>query len=151
MAYPLLKLLHIAAAVIFLGNITTGAFWVRHAARPRRPDRLAEAMDGIVRSDAVFTLPAVAVLAASGIGTAMAAGFPLDAGWIAWGAGLLAVSGLLYLPLAFLQRRLRDVARRAGDRWEACAPLLLRWNVLGLASLLAAWGAMAAMVLKIPR
>ena len=35
MAYLLFKLLHIVAVVLFLGNVTTGVFWVRHAARHR--------------------------------------------------------------------------------------------------------------------
>ena len=49
--YLVLKLLHVAAVIAFLGNITTGLFWHRHAARTRDPKLLAFTMGGIIRSD----------------------------------------------------------------------------------------------------
>ena len=57
--YLFLKVLHVLAVVAFLGNITTGLFWHRHAARTRDPKLLAHAMDGIIRSDRIFTIPGV--------------------------------------------------------------------------------------------
>ena len=35
--YLALKLLHIVAVILFLGNITTGLFWHAHAARTKQP------------------------------------------------------------------------------------------------------------------
>jgi len=32
-AYSLAKLVHVAAVVLFLGNVTLGLFWVSHAQR----------------------------------------------------------------------------------------------------------------------
>ena len=49
--YLALKLLHVVAVIVFLGNITTGLFWHAHAARTRDPKLLAHTMDGIIRSD----------------------------------------------------------------------------------------------------
>lgn len=151
MVYLLFKLLHVVAVVLFLGNITTGVFWVRHAARHRSPPRLAEAMAGVIRSDRVFTVPAVLVIIASGGLAAWQGGWPmLRTGWIAWGIGLFVLSGLVFAALAPLQHRLRVLAGREDIGWDDCAPLLRRWNRIGIASLLPAWLALAAMVLKVP-
>ena len=62
-----MKLLHIAAVIAFLGNITTGLFWHVHAARTRDPRLLAHTMNGIIRSDRLFTVPGVVVIIATGI------------------------------------------------------------------------------------
>lgn len=152
MIYLLFKLLHIVAVVLFLGNISTGVFWVHHAARGRSPARLADAMDGVIRSDRLFTIPAVFLLAAGGVLAAVVAGLPLlRTGWIAWGLGLFLLSGLLFAPVARLQRSLRDTGRQPDAQWATCEPLLRRWTWLGLASLSAAWAALAVMVLKLPQ
>jgi uncharacterized membrane protein len=57
--YLLIKLLHITAVIAFIGNIAAGRFWHAHAARTRDPKLLAHTMDGIIRSDRLFTVPGV--------------------------------------------------------------------------------------------
>ena len=54
-----LKLLHILGVVMFIGNITTGVFWHKHAERTRNPRLIAHAMEGVIRSDRLFTIPGV--------------------------------------------------------------------------------------------
>ena len=152
MHYLGFKLLHIAVAVLFLGNITTGLFWIGHAKRYRMPARIAETMDGVIRSDRLFTLPCVLLIAASGFIAAVLGGFAplLRIGWIAAALALFSLSGLFFIWLAPLQRRIRDYAARPDADWAMCERMLRRWERIGLASLLAAWGALAVMVLKIP-
>ena len=152
MHYLAFKLLHIAVVVLFLGNITMGLFWMRHAKRYRVPARIAETMDGVIRSDRLFTLPCVLLIATSGFAAAVLGGFApiLRVGWIVSALALFALSGLLFIWLAPLQRRIRDYAARPDADWVMCQQMLLRWERIGLASLLAAWGALVVMVLKIP-
>src|SRR5258705_9877589 len=69
--YLWLKLIHVSAVIAFLGNITTGLFWHRHAARTRDPRLLAFTMDGIIRSDRIFTVPGVIVILTAGIFAAL--------------------------------------------------------------------------------
>jgi uncharacterized membrane protein len=108
-----LKFLHIAAVVIFIGNITTGLFWHRHAARTRDPRLLAHTMDGIIRSDRLFTIPSVIVIVITGILAAIQGHLPLlHTGWIACTIVLFTVSGLVFMfSVVPLQRQLRDLAR----------------------------------------
>ena len=74
--YLALKLLHVVAVIVFLGNIFTGLFWHAHAARTRDPKLLAHTMDGIIRSDRWFTLPGVVVIIAAGVFLAVVRALP---------------------------------------------------------------------------
>ncbi len=151
MIYLWLKLLHLTAVVLFLGNITTGLFWIHRIKHRRSPAALADAMDGIIGSDRLFTIPAVAFIILSGFSAAVFGGLPvLRVGWIAWGLGLFAFSGLMFLWLAPLQRRIRDYALQPDADWDTCRAMLGRWDLFGAASLIPAWIAFALMVLKIP-
>lgn len=75
--YLWIKLLHVAAVFIFLGNIATGLFWKAHADRSRDPRIIAHTLDGIIRSDRLFTIPGVVLIPIGGIGAAIVAGLPM--------------------------------------------------------------------------
>ena len=115
--YLLMKLLHIAAVTVFLGNITMGLFWHAHAARTRDPRLLAHTMDGIIRSDRIFTVPGVIGIIVTGIAAAIYGNLPiLRTGWILWTLILFALSGLTFMiRVAPMQRQLRTLAE-AGVR-----------------------------------
>ena len=132
--YLLLKLLHVIAVIAFLGNITTGLFWHAHAARTRDPRLLAHTMEGIIRSDRLFTVPGVI-------------------GWILGTLVLFSISGLVFmLRVAPLQRQLRALAEaglRSGafehTRYQALA---VRWEVWGAVALLTPVAGLVLMVFK---
>lgn len=50
MLYLALKFLHIVAAIIFVGNITTSAFWAAQAHKSRDLRLIASTFDGIIRA-----------------------------------------------------------------------------------------------------
>ena len=54
--YLWLKLVHILAVILFIGNIVTGLFWHKHALRTGDARLIAHAMDGVLRSDRLFTM-----------------------------------------------------------------------------------------------
>ena len=151
--YLLLKLVHIAAVIVFLGNIATGLFWHAHAARTRDPRLLAHAMEGIIRSDRLFTLPGVVVIVAAGVALAIYRQFPLlSTGWIAWTLVLLSISGFIFAArVAPLQRQMRALAA-AGQIGTFDYPqyraLAIRWELWGAAALLTPLAGLALMVLK---
>lgn len=151
--YLLMKLLHIVAVIAFLGNVTTGLFWHFHAARTRDPRLLAHTMDGIIRSDRLFTIPGVVVIIATGIATAVIGGFPLlRTGWILWTLVLFTASGLIFMGLvAPLQRQLLPLAQ-AGTAGAFDYPgyqrLARRWEIWGAVALLTPAAGLVLMVLK---
>lgn len=151
--YLWLKLAHIVAVILFLGNITTGLFWHAHAARTRDPRLLAHTMDGIIRSDRWFTGPGVVLILLTGIWNAIQAGLPiLGTGWILWALILFAVSGIAFAArVAPLQVRLREMARHgtvAAFDWPAYHALARRWEAWGAVALLTPVAALVLMVLK---
>lgn len=154
MHYLILKLVHVAAVVLFLGNITLGLFWMSHAMRSGEARIIAHAMDGIIRSDRWFTVPAVLAIIGAGVGAAVLGQMRLlHTGWIAWSLVLFSFSGLIFgTVLAPLQRRIRDYASQAGADFDiaACRALVRRWDAWGWASLAPVWIALALMVLKLP-
>jgi uncharacterized membrane protein len=146
-------LLHIAAVIAFLGNITSGLFWHIHAARTRDPRLLAHTMDGIIRSDRLVTMPGVVVIVATGIVTAVVGGLPLlRTGWILWTLVLFTLSGVIFMGFVVpLQRQLLALAQAGmagGFDYAGYAKVARRWEVWGAAALLTPVAGLVLMVLK---
>jgi uncharacterized membrane protein len=95
--YSSLKLIHLIAVMIFLGNIITGLFWMRIAVKTKDLKIIAFAMKGIIKTDRYFTLPGVVVITAGGFLAAIYGHFPiLKTGWIFWSIIMFSISGLVF-------------------------------------------------------
>ena len=154
MIYLALKFFHIVGVILFVGNITTGVFWKAHADKSRDPKIIAHALDGILRSDRLFTLPGVFIVLVSGFAAAIVAGLPLlRTMWIAGGLGLFTITGIVFTArVAPIQRQMRDLARSSTDAmsfdWPAYQQLSRGWAIWGSIALLAPALAAALMVFK---
>jgi len=152
--YLLLKALHLLAVVMFLGNVTTGLFWKAHADRTRDPRIIAHALDGIIRSDRLFTLPGAALIVLAGFAAAELGGWPVfGTGWIWWSLTLFGVSGVLFaVAVAPLQTRMRDLARSSETHADlergGYRRLSIAWEVWGALALLTPLAAFVLMILK---
>ncbi len=152
--YLLLKLIHVAGVVLFLGNIVTGVFWHQHAWRTRDPRLLAHTMAGIIRSDRLFTTPGVLIIAIAGVAAAMAGRIPiLGTGWILWSIVLFVISGAVFgTRIAPLQRQLLALARAGVEQppfnEASYTQLAARWKIWAAVATLAPVIAAALMVLK---
>src|SRR5436190_16208747 len=154
-AYTLLKLVHIIAVITFLGNITTGLFWMRIADKTNNFSIISFTMKGIITSDKWFTIPGVIVISAGGFGAAIGGGLPLlRTGWIFWSIVLFSLSGMIFTTkLAPLQKKIlqltknAETARSSHDLYQAS---LQQWEMWGLTALLTPLTAVVMMVLKIP-
>lgn len=153
MIYLVLKVVHIVSVVMFLGNITTGIFWKEHADRTRDAKAIAHALDGIIRSDRMFTIPGVLGIVFAGVGTAMVGHLPiLGTGWIFWSLVLFSISGLTFgIWVAPLQRKMLALMRAGAagtPDWAAYQSLSRTWAFWGAVALLAPAAALVLMVLK---
>jgi uncharacterized membrane protein len=152
--YLLAKLLHVVAVILFLGNITTGLFWHLHAARTKDARLLAHTMDGIIRSDRIFTVPGVVLIIVTGIAAAIYGQLPiLRTGWILWTLVLFLAAGVIFMiRVAPLQRRLRALAQAGVQSgsfdYAAYRALAVRWELWGAAALLTPFAGLVLMVLK---
>jgi uncharacterized membrane protein len=156
MMYLILKAIHIFAIMLFLGNITTGLFWMHYAVRTKSQEVINHTIKSIIQADKIFTIPGVIVIVASGIGLALYAHFPmLKTSWILWPILLFITSGIAFgLKVTPLQNRIYTLTSTsktmANEDWYLFRKLLKNWDVWGLVALLTPFIAFGMMVLKVP-
>ena len=154
MIYLSFKFLHIVGAILFLGNIITGVFWKAHADKSRDPQIIAHALDGILRSDRLFTIPGVIIILVSGFAAAIVGGYSLfRTDWIAGGIGLFTITAIVFMArIAPIQRQMRDLARSSAGQatfdWPTYQKLSRAWAIWGSIAVLAPVVAAALMVFK---
>jgi uncharacterized membrane protein len=151
--YLALKAIHVLSVVLFLGNIITGVFWKIHADRVADLRARAQALDGIIRSDALFTLPGVLLIIATGVWMAIEGGLPMfSTDWILWSIVLFGVSGVAFaVGVAPLQKKLlANVRAGLGGQWNESEyhRLSRGWQVWGVVATGAPLIALFLMVLK---
>jgi len=147
-----LKLIHVLAVALFLGNITTGIFWKANADRTKDPRIIANMLEGIIRADRLFTMPPIVFILIGGIGAAMAGHVPLlGTGWIFWSIVLFTLSGIAFMAQVVpLQRKMLALARRSSETldWAAYRALSHRWEIWGALALATPALAAVLMVMK---
>ena len=154
MLYLGLKLLHVIAVILFLGNITTGLFWKFHADQTRDPRLIETVLRGITRSDRWFTIPGVIAITLFGFVAAIVGHYPiLRTGWIFWSIVLFTISGWAFMSqVTRLQGAMTRLAHAgvAGGKfdWDTYHALSRRWEFWGAVALLAPALAVVLMVLK---
>ena len=152
--YIALKILHVAAVVIFLGNLVTGILWKLHGDETKDPVIIRHTMAGLIRADRWFTIPGVALILIGGFGAALIGGLPLlRTRWILAGIILFAISGFAYTrQVVPLQRQMLAVARSGVESatfdWDKYRALSRSWNVWGTIALIAPVLAMIGMIAK---
>lgn len=109
----LLRLLHVLGAAVLFGTGAGIAFFMVMAERSRDPRIIAHVAGLVVVADTVFTATAVVLQPLTGYGLAQAIGWPLTEGWIVLSLALYVLTGLFWLPVVWIQIRLRDLAKQA--------------------------------------
>jgi uncharacterized membrane protein len=152
--YIALKILHVAAVVIFLGNLVTGILWKMHGDQTSDPVIIRHTVAGLIRADRWFTIPGVVLVLIGGFGAALIGGLPLlRTPWILAGIILFTISGFAYMGRVVpLQRQMLAVARSGVETgtfdWERYRALSRSWNVWGSIALLTPVLAMIGMIAK---
>ena len=152
--YIALKVLHVAAVILFLGNLVTGILWKIHGDQTEDPVIIRHTVAGLIRADRWFTIPGVVLILIGGFGAAMVGGLPLiRTKWILIGIVLFTLSGAAYMGRVVpLQQRMLQVARSGVETgqldWDKYRALTRSWNVWGTIALLTPVLAMIAMIAK---
>ena len=133
--YLTLKWLHILSSVVLVGTGLGSAYYMFFANRSRDLAAQAVVTRLVVQADWWFTTPTVLLQPATGLAMVHLAGFPLSTPWIAASLVLYAVAGLCWLPVVWLQIRMRALAQQAAEAGTPLAPLYWRyarwWEALG--------------------
>lgn len=155
MNYSLLKLIHVAAVIIFLGNIITGHFWMHLAMRSKDINIIKHSVRGVMRSDKIFTIPAVIIIISAGILAALYGNISvIRTGWIVWSIILFSLSGVIFSTrLSVILRKILELTLDNSDRekkWTSIDSLYKQWNTWAVIAILMPVTALIMMVLKIP-
>ena len=119
MLYFVLKYLHVVGAAVLLGTGSGIAFFMLVAHLGGKPIVIAAVARIVVIADFVFTATAVVVQPITGALLAVHVGYSLWEGWIAWSIVLYLITGALWLPVVWMQMRLRDLASAAAAEGTA--------------------------------
>jgi uncharacterized membrane protein len=113
--YVILKIAHVIGACVLLGTGLGIAFFMWMANRTSEPAIIAGTARIVVIADTIFTATAAVVQPVTGVGLATMAGIPLLSPWIVLALALYLLVGACWLPVVWIQIRLRDLAAEARD------------------------------------
>lgn len=125
-----LRWLHVVGATVLFGTGSGIAFFMVAAHRTGDAKLIAHVASTVVIADMLFTATAVVLQPVTGAALAYALGWPLTTGWIVVSLMLYVLTGLLWLPVVWMQTRMRDLARAAtasGSRPPPEYHRLFRW------------------------
>lgn len=118
MYYYVLLYLHVIGAAVLLGTGAGIAFFMLVAHLRKNPAVIAGVASIVVLADFLFTATAVIVQPVTGFLLARLLGYPILDGWIALSLLLYAFTGAFWLPVVWMQMKMRDLARAAVARGE---------------------------------
>ena len=152
MEYLVLKWLHVLSSTLLFGTGLGSAWSLFLASRSRDPRTIATVVRHVVLADWVFTTTTIVFQPISGIRLAHLAGLPLTTTWIAASIALYLLAGACWLPVVWLQLRMRRLAQAAAEAGEPMPDhyyaLLRIWVMLGIPAFLALVAVFWLMVAK---
>jgi uncharacterized membrane protein len=120
--YIWLKFAHVAGATVILGTGSGIAFFMLMAHRSGDVRFIADTARVVVIADMIFTATAVVLQPITGWLLMQQAGLDLSQSWLGIALLLYLVAGAFWLPVVWIQMRLRDLARAAADSGASLPP-----------------------------
>ena len=117
--YLFLEFVHIIGAAVLLGTGAGIAFFMLMAHLSGSTAVIAGVARIVVIADLVFTATAVVLQPVTGLLLASWAGYPVLDGWIGLSIILYIVTGAFWLPVVWMQMRMRDLAVAAVSKAES--------------------------------
>lgn len=114
--------LHVLGATVLLGTGAGIAFFMVVAHRTGDARLIAHVASTVVIADVLFTASAVIVQPLTGLWLIHLLQWPLDSFWIVASLLLYVLVGLFWLPVVWMQLRMRDLARVARDAGASLPP-----------------------------
>jgi len=136
-----LLFLHIFGVIIFLGNITTAAFWKVRADIKKDPESIHNTVKNVMVADFIFTLPGIILIIVSGILMAVQTGYSMDTfNWLTLSIFLFVLTGILWLAILIpIQRSMIRHSARSIDKGiisDAYQKASRYWTIIGIATTL---------------
>jgi len=155
MDYLFVKTIHLLSMVLLFGTGLGSAWYKWMADRSGDLRHIAITNRQVVLADWIFTTPTVLIQPLTGLWLAELAGWPLSTGWIAVSLGLYALAALCWLPVVWLQIRMRRLSEQALATGDGCLDSLYEryrraWFALGVPAFLSMLAIVWLMVHKTP-
>jgi uncharacterized membrane protein len=115
MAYFALKFVHVIGAAVLLGTGIGIAFFMLMAHLRGNPAVIAGVARIVVFADFLFTATAVVIQPITGVLLIWSIGYSLREEWIILSIVLYGVTGAFWLPVVWMQMRMRDLAQAAAS------------------------------------
>ena len=135
-AYLIVKYLHVIGAAVLLGTGAGIAFFMLMAHRTGDVALIAGVARIVVVADYLFTATAVIAQPVTGLLLAVQLGYSRADDWILASLALYLLTGAFWLPVLWMQTRMRDMARASLADGVPLPPayhrLFRRWFAFGL-------------------
>lgn len=109
----IIKFLHIIGAITLMGTGAGIAFFMVMAHKTKNPTIIAHVASSVVIADMIFTATAVILQPITGIWLTHNIGWPIFSGWVGLSIILYLLVGAFWLPVVFIQLKIRNLARIA--------------------------------------
>ncbi|MBM2830914.1 MAG: hypothetical protein HW411_1704 [Gammaproteobacteria bacterium] len=134
-SYLILKLVHILCAVVVAGTGVGIAFFMFMVNRTRNIEAIAVTTRHVVLADWLFTLPAVILQFITGLLLMLKLGYSFTSTWFLMVLTLFIFIGICWIPVLFIQVRLRELAAlsvNTGILDAGFTQLMKLWTRLGI-------------------
>lgn len=152
MDYLVVKWLHILSSTFLFGTGIGSAFYMLFTSLSRDVRAIAVVSRHVVLADWIFTTTTVVIQPLTGMYLIHLAGFPWDSRWIVWSVALYLLAGACWLPVVWMQIKMRDMAQVAAREGAALPEQYWRylrlWTLLGIPAFIAMVGVFWLMVSK---
>jgi uncharacterized membrane protein len=105
-----LKWAHVLSSTVLFGTGAGIAYFFLRAHRTGDVRIIAAVARDVVLADFVFTATAVVIQPVTGVALTLIAGYPITSHWLLTSIALYGVIGCCWLPVVWLQIRMRDLA-----------------------------------------
>jgi uncharacterized membrane protein len=129
--YLWVKLVHVVSATLLFGTGIGSAFFMLRTYLSRNDEAMRITARNVVIADWLFTAPAVVIQFASGLWLTAELKIAYDSAWFVAVVSLYALAGACWIPVVWLQIRVRDMAA-AGQGRESYVKLMRLWMALGV-------------------
>jgi len=148
----ILKWLHILGATVLLGAGAGIAFFMLLAHRTKDAKIIAHVSGTVVIADLLFTTTAVILQPITGFWLASETGWDMDEPWILAALALYILIGIFWLPVVWIQLKIRNLAREAElndtNLPEQYFNLFRIWFVCGFPAFFAVMGIIWLMIAR---
>jgi uncharacterized membrane protein len=150
--YLFLKWLHILSSVLLVGTGFGTAFYLYFTNRTRNVPAIAEVARLVVKADLWFTTPAIIIQPITGYWMMTITGYSFSQTWLVWTLACYVLAGVCWLPVVWLQLRMRDMAFASATGSTVLSDTYWQyakyWEWLGYPAFIAMLGVYWLMVVK---